>query len=304
MSLAQQTALALCLFIGVLVVIPRMLVGPGGGKEAAVRSAGHRSSAPGRGQPLNANSQSSSPKGPPNLRMQHMRSINQNKMNGEKTQGRNRGFAFQLMPLYAIGISIYAVYKLVQVKFNENEKLSNEKNKEVDNKRKNTENQLSELEMRLAKTERMLDSLVRELDPLTSCVDAVASEQKNEIMTQLQQIRQLMKERQSSNVDDVVPVSENLEECVPDIEIKTQVTEDQAFADSEEDLIEDGDPITGKVLASSFFDEIESVSSISTEDTEGVSEAVADLSETQEPMELRRRNKMNEFGNELLKVPL
>ncbi|XP_078075736.1 uncharacterized protein LOC144498461 isoform X4 [Mustelus asterias] len=248
---------------------------------------------PGRDQPLIRHSQPNSPKGPPNLRM---RSINQNKVTGEKTQGRNKGFAFQLMPLYAIGISIYAVYKLVQVKFDENERKSNEKNKEVDKKRKNTEIQLSELETRLAQTERMLDSLVKELDPLTSCVDAVASEQKNEIMTQLLQLRQLVKEKQAPQIDEMTPVSENLKECMQDIEIKTEVFDEQASTESEEDLIEDIDPITDNLLASSYFDEIESGSSISTEDTEGDSETVADLSETQEPMELRRRNKVIELG--------
>uniref|UniRef100_UPI00398F8E04 coiled-coil domain-containing protein 107 isoform X2 n=1 Tax=Pristiophorus japonicus TaxID=55135 RepID=UPI00398F8E04 len=297
MAMAQQTALALGLFICVFVVIPRMLLGPGGGKQVAAPAAGHhRPSGPGRGQPLNTHSQSDGPKGAPNLRMQQMRSVNQKDMNSEKAQSRTKGFAFQLMPLYAIGIGVYAVYKLVQTKFNENEKLSNEKNKEVDNKRKNTENQLSELEMRLAQTERMLDSLVKELDPLTNCVDAVASEQKNEIMTQLQQIRQLMKERQEPNFDELVPVSENLEEFVQDIEIKTQLTEDRIFADSEEDSLEDIDPITGKPFATLFFDETESVYSISTEDSEGDYEAFGDLSETHGPMELRRRNKMHEFG--------
>ncbi|XP_041071424.1 coiled-coil domain-containing protein 107 isoform X1 [Carcharodon carcharias] len=295
MSLGQQAALALCLFICVFVLIPRLFPGGvGGGKEAAGRSAGHRPPVPGRGQPLIRHSQSNSPKGPPNLRM---RSINQKEMNAEKTQGRNKGFAFQLMPLYAIGISIYAIYKLVQMKFNENEQSSNEKNKEVDKKRKNTETQLSELEMRLAQTERMLDSLVKELDPLTSCVDAVASAEKNEIMSQLLQLRQLVKERQAPNVnEEVTPVSENIKECVHDFEIKTPVSEDQASTDSGEDLVQDIDPITGNMLASSDFDEIEFGSSISTEDTEEDSEAVANLSETHEPMELRRRNKMNEFG--------
>ncbi|XP_078075734.1 uncharacterized protein LOC144498461 isoform X2 [Mustelus asterias] len=291
MALGQQTALALCLFLCVFVLIPKLF--PWGEGQTPHRPAGHRPPVPGRDQPLIRHSQPNSPKGPPNLRM---RSINQNKVTGEKTQGRNKGFAFQLMPLYAIGISIYAVYKLVQVKFDENERKSNEKNKEVDKKRKNTEIQLSELETRLAQTERMLDSLVKELDPLTSCVDAVASEQKNEIMTQLLQLRQLVKEKQAPQIDEMTPVSENLKECMQDIEIKTEVFDEQASTESEEDLIEDIDPITDNLLASSYFDEIESGSSISTEDTEGDSETVADLSETQEPMELRRRNKVIELG--------
>ncbi|XP_048405318.1 coiled-coil domain-containing protein 107 [Stegostoma tigrinum] len=291
MSLGQQAALAVCLFISVFLVIPKMLGTPSGGKNAAgrARSAGHGPPVPGRGQPLTAQSQSNNPKGKPNLRT---RSTNQKEMNSEKTQGRNKGFVFQLMPLYAIGISIYAVYKLVQIKFNENEKISKEKNKEVDKKRKSTENQLSELEIRLAQTEKMLDSLVKELDPLTSCVDAVASEQKNEIMTQLQQLRQLMKERQAPNIDeDVAPVTED-EDCVEDIEIKAQMSEDLISADSEEDLLDNVDIIIGKVP---FCDEVE-LSSVFTEDAEGDIEIAADLSETHEPVELRRRNKMNDFG--------
>ncbi|XP_038636430.1 coiled-coil domain-containing protein 107 isoform X2 [Scyliorhinus canicula] len=289
MSLGQQAALALGLFLCVFVLVPKLFPwGAGGEREAAARSAAHRPAVPGRGQHLLRHTQSNSPKGPPNLRM---RSINQKEMSGEKTPDRNKGFAFQLMPLYAIGISIYAVYKLVQVKFNENERRSDEKNKEVDKKRKNTETQLSELETRLAQTERMLDSLVKELDPLTSCVDAVASEQKNEIMTQLLQLRQLVKERQAPTIDELTLVSENLKECVQGIEIKAQVSEDQASTDSEQDSLDNIDPITGNPRASSFFDEIESGSSISTEDTEGDSETVAVLSETQEPMKLRRRIK-------------
>ncbi|KAK0150402.1 Coiled-coil domain-containing protein 107 [Merluccius polli] len=57
------------------------------------------------------------------------------------------------------------------------------------------EKQLNELEQRLAQTERMLNSILGQLDPLTNCVKSVAQEQKNEIMTQLQTIRSLMKKR-------------------------------------------------------------------------------------------------------------
>ncbi|XP_041071427.1 coiled-coil domain-containing protein 107 isoform X4 [Carcharodon carcharias] len=260
MSLGQQAALALCLFICVFVLIPRLFPGGvGGGKEAAGRSAGHRPPVPGRGQPLIRHSQSNSPKGPPNLRM---RSINQKEMNAEKTQGRNKGFAFQLMPLYAIGISIYAIYKLVQMKFNENEQSSNEKNKEVDKKRKNTDSKLW-----LGRRKKQMGR--------KTCWGM---------------------QRKKDMSWEVTPVSENIKECVHDFEIKTPVSEDQASTDSGEDLVQDIDPITGNMLASSDFDEIEFGSSISTEDTEEDSEAVANLSETHEPMELRRRNKMNEFG--------
>ncbi|XP_016094269.1 coiled-coil domain-containing protein 107-like [Sinocyclocheilus grahami] len=62
-------------------------------------------------------------------------------------------------------------------------------------KSEETENQLNELEQRLAQTEKMLNTILTQLDPLTNCVKSVAMEQKSEIMSQLQCIRQLMKKR-------------------------------------------------------------------------------------------------------------
>ncbi|XP_055506566.1 coiled-coil domain-containing protein 107 isoform X1 [Leucoraja erinacea] len=246
----------------------------------------------GSGQPVSSNSESNDPKGQPNLRMQPAR--NQKEANDEKTQGRNKGFIFQFLPLYAIGIGAYAVYKLMQLKFNENEKLSNEKKKRVEDEKKNTENQLSDLEMRLAQTERMLASLAKELDPLTNSVNAVASGQKNEIMTQLQQIRKLIKERQAPDVDDdLLSITENLKGYIQSAEEKTQLSEDLAFPDSEEDSLEDIDSINSKA----FLHETESVDSSSIEDSEGDFEPMGNLPETRGVMELRKRNKLNEFSN-------
>ncbi|TTG02113.1 Potassium voltage-gated channel subfamily C member 2 [Bagarius yarrelli] len=82
----------------------------------------------------------------------------------------NKGYVFTLMPLYAIGVGLFAAYKFLK-------------------------NQLNELEHRLTQTEKMLNSILTQLDPLTNCVKSVAVEQKNEIMTQLQCIRNLMKKR-------------------------------------------------------------------------------------------------------------
>ncbi|XP_051885747.1 coiled-coil domain-containing protein 107 [Pristis pectinata] len=296
MAMAQQTALAVCLFICAFVVVPRMLLGAGGGKEAAARlsAAGHRRPGSGRGQPLYTTPESNRPNGQPNLRVQHMK--NQKEVNGDMARGRSKGFIFQLLPLYAIGIGVYAVYKLMQVKFKENEKSSSEKKKQVEDKKKNTENQLSELEMRLAQTERMLDSLVKELDPLTSCVNAVASGQKNEIVTQLQEIRKLIKERQAPDIDEeLLSISKNFKGYIQDAEEKTQLTEDQTFPESREDSSEDIDSINSKVFTASFLDETESVDNTSIEDSEGDFEALEDLPEAHGIMELRKRNKMNEF---------
>ncbi|XP_059833661.1 coiled-coil domain-containing protein 107 isoform X1 [Hypanus sabinus] len=296
MTLAQQTALAVCLFVCAFVVVPRILLGPGGGKETAARlsGTGPRNPGSGRGHPLHTNSESTGPKGQPNLRMQHMR--NQKELNADMARGRNKGFIFQLLPLYAISIGAYAVYKLMQVKFKENEKLNNEKKKEVEDKKKNTENQLSELEVRLAQTEKMLESLVKELDPLTSCVNAVASGQKNEIAIQLQEIRKLIKEKQKPDIDEeMLSICKNFEGFVQNAAKEAQLSEDQTFLENGEELLEDSDSINSKVFTSPFLDETESVDSTSGEDSEGNFEALEDLPETNGIMELRKRNKVNEF---------
>ncbi|XP_078273316.1 uncharacterized protein LOC144603643 isoform X2 [Rhinoraja longicauda] len=246
----------------------------------------------GRGQPAYSSSESNGPKGQPNLRTQQAR--NQKEANGEKTQGRSKGFIFQFLPLYAIGIGAYAVYKLMQLKFNEKEKLTKEKKKRVEVEKKNTENQLSELEMRLAQTEKMLALLVKELDPLTNSVNAVASGQKNEIMTQLQQMRKLINKRKAPDVDDdLLSITENFKGYIQSAEENSQLSEELAFPDSEEDSLEDIDSINSKA----FLHETESVDSSSIEDSEGDFESLGNLPETRGIMELRKRNKLNEFSN-------
>ncbi|XP_069760420.1 protein RIC-3 [Narcine bancroftii] len=288
----QPMVLAVCVFLCALVVVPRMLFPSGRGKEAAPPAADGAPWRPasGRSQPLHTNSESNGPKGQANTRMQQMRN---QETNTEMTQGRSKGLIFQLLPLYAIGIGVYVVYKLMQVQFKEKEKLSNEKKKQVEDKKKNTENQLSELEVRLAQTERMLDSLVKELDPLTSCVNAVASGQKNEIMTQLHEIRKLIKKRQAPDIDgELHSIAQDFKGYIEEAEKKTQEIEDQAFPDSEEDSLEDNASKHSRVFAS-FLDETESVDSASTEDSEEEEdvEYLVDLPETHGSMELRRRNK-------------
>uniref|UniRef100_A0ACB8FNB6 Uncharacterized protein n=1 Tax=Sphaerodactylus townsendi TaxID=933632 RepID=A0ACB8FNB6_9SAUR len=68
------------------------------------------------------------------------------------------------------------------------------KEKITEDKTKETECQLLELEQHLEQTEKMLNSLLTQLDPLSNCINALASEQKDEIMVQLESIRKLMKE--------------------------------------------------------------------------------------------------------------
>eukprot|EP00062_Callorhinchus_milii_P010544 gi/632955557/ref/XP_007893522.1/ PREDICTED: coiled-coil domain-containing protein 107 isoform X2 [Callorhinchus milii] len=233
--------------------------------------------------------------------MQQMRSAIEKEMNRNKIRGGNKGYVFQMMPLYAIGIGVYVIYKLVQVKSKENEKLSQKKNK-IDKKKIDTEYQLSELELRLAQTEKMLDSLVKELDPLASCVDAVATEQTSEIMTQLQQIRHLMKERETPTFEDSTSIREgriHLFENVQEREgIKMQWMKDQAIAESEEELQED-ETLTIEVTPPTFHSNTETCHNNSAHVSEINSEAVTcvgDMPEIFGPMRLRKRNKMNEYG--------
>lgn len=108
----------------------------------------------------------------------------------EKT-GSGHSTAFTLMPIYAIGVALFAAYKFSKVK--SNEKITSKSSQDDKKKTKATETQLLELEKHLAQTETMLNSLLTQLNPLSNCVNSLATEQKDEIMNQLQSIRQLMK---------------------------------------------------------------------------------------------------------------
>ncbi|XP_075713095.1 coiled-coil domain-containing protein 107 isoform X3 [Rhinoderma darwinii] len=111
-------------------------------------------------------------------------------LNAEKT-GRGHSMAFTLMPMYAVGVALFAAYKFSKMK--SDEKSKSKSSKEDEKKTKETESQLLQLEKHLSQTEQMLNSLLTQLNPLSNCVNSLASEQKDEIMNQLQSIRQLMK---------------------------------------------------------------------------------------------------------------
>ncbi|XP_017538923.1 coiled-coil domain-containing protein 107 [Pygocentrus nattereri] len=188
-SPAQQLVLAftaaLCLFI----VIPRLFGGGGGAREER---------APRRGPPLAPGAL----KGPQPQQafssvenMQQMKKLMEQELRGDKYKSNNKGYVFTLMPLYAIGVGIFAAYKFLKIKSAEDTRIQKEKTAQGIKKSEETENQLNELEQRLAQTEKMLNSILTQLDPLTNCVKSVAMEQKNEIMSQLQCIRDLMKKR-------------------------------------------------------------------------------------------------------------
>lgn len=130
---------------------------------------------------------------PENLQQMKKR-VEQELKSDKYKSSSNKGYVFTLMPLYAIGVGVFAAYKFLKIRSTD-DKAQNDKFAKGAKKSMEAENQLNELEQRLAQTERMLNSILTQLDPLTNCVKSVAQEQKNEIMSQLQTIRYLMKKR-------------------------------------------------------------------------------------------------------------
>ncbi|XP_035532544.1 coiled-coil domain-containing protein 107 isoform X1 [Morone saxatilis] len=201
LSTSQQVALAFTAVLFTFVVLPR-LFGVGGGsgaKEAPSRfdsRYARKAAGPGpgavRGQPINLNAPGS-PQTPEN--MQQMKKLMEQELKGDKYKSNsNKGYVFTLMPLYAIGVGVFAAYKFLKIK-SADDQAQKDKFAKGAKKSVEAENQLNELEQRLAQTERMLNSILTQLDPITNCVKSVAQEQKNEIMSQLQTIRYLMKKR-------------------------------------------------------------------------------------------------------------
>ncbi|KAH0616694.1 hypothetical protein JD844_028015 [Phrynosoma platyrhinos] len=187
-----SVVLALCLFV----VMPRMFGGGGRSPRGARSSPGrhdphqHRYGGPERFLQSQMNLENSETKTYQSI--QQMKNAMEKELKTERTRGNGKDFALTLMPLYALGVGVFALYKFLKMKAQE-ESLS-KKEKNTEDKAKETERQLLELEQHLAQTEKMLNSLLTQLDPLSSCINALASEQKDEIMIQLESIRKLMKE--------------------------------------------------------------------------------------------------------------
>uniref|UniRef100_A0A3B3WPX5 Resistance to inhibitors of cholinesterase protein 3 N-terminal domain-containing protein n=1 Tax=Poecilia mexicana TaxID=48701 RepID=A0A3B3WPX5_9TELE len=197
LSTSQQVALAFTAVLFTFVVLPR-LFGVGGGTAAKETKSDLRYNRKGpgpgasRGQPINV-SPPGSHQSADNI--QQMKKRLEQEMKSDKYKSNNnKGYVFTLMPLYAIGVGVFAAYKFLKIKSSDN-KTQKDKFAKGAKKSAEAENQLNELEQRLAQTERMLNSILTQLDPLTNCVKSVAQEQKNEIMSQLQTIRYLMKKR-------------------------------------------------------------------------------------------------------------
>ncbi|XP_030575559.1 uncharacterized protein LOC115773175 isoform X1 [Archocentrus centrarchus] len=198
LSTSQQVALAFTAVLFTFVVLPR-LYGFGSGtpaKDSKLDTRYSRKAGPGpgpaRGQPINVNG-AGTHQSPENLQQMKKR-VEQELKSDKYKSNSNKGYVFTLMPLYAIGVGVFAAYKFLKIK-SADDKAQKDKFAKGAKKSMEAENQLNELEQRLAQTERMLNSILTQLDPLTNCVKSVAQEQKNEIMSQLQTIRYLMKKR-------------------------------------------------------------------------------------------------------------
>ncbi|XP_070710320.1 coiled-coil domain-containing protein 107 isoform X2 [Pempheris klunzingeri] len=229
LSASQQVALAFTAVLFTFVVLPR-LAGVGGGtgaKESRFdRKAG---TGPGavRGHPINMNAPGS-PQTPEN--MQQMKKLMEQELKSDKYKSNsNKGYVFTLMPLYAIGVGVFAAYKFLKIK-SADDQAQKDKFAKGAKKSVEAENQLNELEQRLAQTERMLNSILTQLDPLTNCVKSVAQEQKNEIMSQLQTIRYLMKKRGM----DCPPLNVNEASCESNLDdlIESLGSNDTSTADA------------------------------------------------------------------------
>lgn len=67
-----------------------------------------------RGQPINANAPGS-PQTPEN--MQQMKKLMEQELKSDKYKtNNNKGYVFTLMPLYAIGVGVFAAYKFLKVR--------------------------------------------------------------------------------------------------------------------------------------------------------------------------------------------
>ncbi|XP_060101086.1 coiled-coil domain-containing protein 107 [Heteronotia binoei] len=197
LSSGQQALISVVLVFCVFVVMPRMFGGGGGksprpAKASTGRHDPYQHPQDGSERILQSHMNPGNSESKTYQSIQQMRNAMEKELKTERTRGNGKDFALTLMPLYAVGVGVFALYKFLKMKSQE-ESLST-REKITEDKTKETECQLLELEQHLAQTEKMLNSLLTQLDPLSSCINALASEQKDEIMVQLESIRKLMKE--------------------------------------------------------------------------------------------------------------
>ncbi|XDV24396.1 hypothetical protein PO909_028598 [Leuciscus waleckii] len=295
LSSSQQLVMAFTAVLLVFVLFPRMFSGSARDAQSfdpriSSQQQFHKNAAPQMSQSVE--------------NMHQMKKLMEQEMKSDKykSNSNNKGYVFTLMPIYAIGVGLFAAYKFLKIKSASDSEAQKAKTARGVKKSEETENQLNELEQRLAQTEKMLNSILTQLDPLTNCVKSVAMEQKNEIMSQLQCIRQLMKKRgmEFPNIRIEEPTCErNLDrlietltsaEALPETRLESQ-THDEAQPLVEEDEDEESKRAAGEEDVGSESDS----SMPSLEDSGDIS--VDDATITQKLPEdltggLRRRNRL------------
>eukprot|EP00079_Xenopus_tropicalis_P012683 XP_002939995.2 PREDICTED: coiled-coil domain-containing protein 107 [Xenopus tropicalis] len=192
LSVVNQLMVLISLTLVVVTIMPRIF-GSVGNREVAGKQEKERiSPVHGRASKGNPGKSNMAPGGPEMIIPNNIRNSIEQEMKTEKISGRSHGIAFTLMPVYAIGVALFAAFKFTKINRKENNQAQLEE-EATKRKAEETENQLVELERHLLQTEDMLNSLLSQLDPLSNCVNGLANGQNDEIMNQLQQIRQLMK---------------------------------------------------------------------------------------------------------------
>ncbi|XP_053317958.1 coiled-coil domain-containing protein 107-like [Spea bombifrons] len=197
LSFSHQVMLSVSLALCACVIVPRIFGGGGGGRSDMSQKPDPRRMAAIHAQPFRESHGKDRMHGGGHDRKSYtsaeqIKKAMEQELKPEKTSGSGRSLAFTLMPLYAVGVAVFAAYKFTKLKTKEKSRSKIEE--EANKKSKETENQLLQLERHLLQTEQMLNSLLTQLDPLSNCVNTLANGQRDEIMNQLQSIRQLMKE--------------------------------------------------------------------------------------------------------------
>ncbi|XP_076152921.1 uncharacterized protein LOC143136216 [Alosa pseudoharengus] len=243
LSSSQQVVVAFTAVLFAFVVFPRMFGGGTGSREPKSYEQRYKKGpGPGalKGQPFSMNPTSKpGHQGQSAESIKQMRKMVEQEMKSDKyksNSNNNKGYVFTLMPMYAIGVGLFAVYKFLKIKSADDMQAQKDKLTKGAKKSEQTESQLNELEQRLAQTERMLNSILTQLDPLTNCVKSVAMDQKNEIMSQLQSIRQLMRKRGMEcpplNIEEPA-CQRNLDELIETLAARQKVPESATVQEQE-----------------------------------------------------------------------
>uniref|UniRef100_A0A8C5M7K6 Resistance to inhibitors of cholinesterase protein 3 N-terminal domain-containing protein n=1 Tax=Leptobrachium leishanense TaxID=445787 RepID=A0A8C5M7K6_9ANUR len=288
LSLSHQVMISVSLVLCACVLMPRLLQGRGEAKpkpehrKVPIGSNQHFQEVPKAKRPLHVGAKGAKPY--PGL--DQMKNVMEKEINSEKMGGSSHSLAFTLMPLYAIGVAVFAAYKFTKVKSKEKKSVGE---READKKSKETETQLLQLERHLSQTEQMLNSLLTQLDPLSNCVNTLASSQRDDVMNQLQSIRRLMRESGMDRSALENTANQTSEDTLEDL-IHSFKEQEEAADDESEGENEDPDAsepcLSRRHMSEPLYDD----RSTESPDLEDRDESEPDLTPDQEMSVLRKRN--------------